>query len=114
VANAGGLLVVLLGGLIGLGLVVATIALVVYGIVAEDPRRGFRASVAALTLSMLAALISTPFWIVVLSGRDTHGEKLDFGESWPIVALVVVEAVGIVAAAVGVVRQRAARRRLER
>jgi hypothetical protein len=104
-ANAGGLALVLLAALLGLGLVFGTAGLVLYGLFASDPRRGFRASVTGLVLSLLAALLSTPFWIVVLSGHDTHGERLDYGESWPIVAVVLVEALAIGAAAFAVIRR---------
>lgn len=108
-ANAGGLLFVLLAGLVGLGLVAGTLALFVYGLVARDPRRGARASGVALALSLLAALLSFPFWAVVLSGRDTHGEPLRWADSGPLVAVVAVEALAIALALAGVVRQ--ARRR---
>jgi hypothetical protein len=77
--------------------------------VARDPRRGLTASVVALVLSLLAALLSTPFWIIVLSGHDTHGEPLGYRESWPFVAVVVVEALAIGAAVLGVLRQRSRR-----
>jgi len=104
-ANAGGLLLVLLAGLVGLGAVAVSVGLLVYGLVAKNPRRGLRASLVALGLSLVAAVLSTPFWIVVLSGRDTHGERLDYGQSAPLVAVVVVEALSIAAAVGGVVRQ---------
>jgi hypothetical protein len=104
-ANAGGLLFVLVAALVGLGLVAGTVALLVYGVVARDAQRGFKASVVALLLAIVAALLSTPFWIVVLSGRDTHGDPLNYGESSPIVAVVVSEALALAAALVGVVRQ---------
>ena len=113
-ANAGGLLVVLVGGLIGLCLVAGGIALLVYGVVARNPRRGFAASLIALVLTLLAALLSTPFWIVVLSGRDTHGERLNYGESSPLVAVVAVEALAIAAAVAGIVRQSRALGRAQR
>jgi hypothetical protein len=110
-ANAGGLLIVLLACLVGLALVVGSVALLVYGVAARDPRRGFTASVVALGFALVAAFLSTPFWLVVLSGRDTHGEPLQYGESLPIVGVVVVEALAIVAAAGGVIRQGRRRRR---
>ncbi|HWZ89707.1 MAG TPA: hypothetical protein VNW92_12675 [Polyangiaceae bacterium] len=104
-ANAGGLLVVLIAGLVGLGLVVGTVALLAYGLVARDARRGFTASLVALGFAVVAALLSTPFWIVVLSGRDTHGERLNYGESVPLVAVVAVETLAIAASLGGVLRQ---------
>jgi hypothetical protein len=103
-ANAAGLLIVLIGGLIGLGLVLGTFALLVYGLVTKTPARGLVASIVALVLSVLASLLSTPFWIVVLSGRDTHHERLDYAESWPLVALVVVEALALGSALFSIVR----------
>jgi hypothetical protein len=104
-ANAGGLALVLLAALLGLGLVVGTAGLVLYGLFASDPRRGRIASITGLVLSLSAALLSTPFWMVALSGRDTHGERLDYGESWPIVAVVLVEALAIGASAFAVIRR---------
>jgi hypothetical protein len=104
VANAGGLLLVLVAGLVGLALVGGTATLVVYGLMSRDRRRGKRASLVGLALSILAAVLSTPFWIVVLAGRDMHGERLDYGESFPIVAVVLVEALAIGVSLVAVVR----------
>ncbi len=87
-ANAGGLLLVLLAGLVGLGAVAVSVGLLVYGLVANNPRRGFRASLVALGLSLVASALSTP-----------------------LVAVVVVEALSIAAAVGGVVRQARRQRR---
>jgi uncharacterized membrane-anchored protein len=98
------LALVLLAALIALGLVGGTALLIVYGLVTRDRRRGKRASFVGLGLSITAAVLSTPFWIVVLSGRDTHGQRLDYGESFPIVAVVLVEALAIGVSLFAVVR----------
>ena len=46
----------------------ASAVLLVYGVVARDVQRGFAASLVALVLALVAALLSTAFWIVVLTG----------------------------------------------
>jgi len=103
--NSGGLADVLLGGLLGFLLAGVAAGLLVYGLVARDPRRGFKATVVALGLAMVAVLLSKTFWIVMLSGRDTHGEPIRYGESAPPVILVVVEGLVLVAAVASVTRQ---------
>jgi hypothetical protein len=105
-AGASGLALVLLGGLVGVPLVAAALGLLLYGHLATNARGALRASVAALCISLVASLLSFPFWKVVLSGRDTHGDPLVYRESWPLVGVVVLEALTVAAAAWGVVRQR--------
>ena len=88
----GGLAVVLLGGLLGLGLVGGVVAILVYAAVGKNPRRGLVASAVALGLSLLAILVSLPFWIIVVSGRSTYGEKVDLtGSDFPIAVPVLAE-----------------------
>jgi hypothetical protein len=103
--NTGGLAEVLLGGLLGLLLAGVAAALLVYGFVARNPRRGFKATVVALGLAIVAVLLSKTFWVVVLSGRDTHGEPIRYDESVPPVILVVFEGLVLVAAVASVIRQ---------
>jgi hypothetical protein len=104
-ASPGGLIGVLLGGLIGLVLVALAIALFFYGLVKRDLGRTRKASIVSLTLSLLAALVSTPFWIVVISGHDTRGEPLRYDDASPIYWLVFIEGLAIAAALFGLVRQ---------
>ncbi|OAI42679.1 hypothetical protein AYO41_00665 [Verrucomicrobia bacterium SCGC AG-212-E04] len=103
--NTGGLADVLLGGLLGFLLAGVAAGLLVYGFVARNPRRGFKATVVALGLAIAAVFLSKTFWVVVLSGRDTHGEPIRYGETVPPVILVVVEGLVLVAAAAIVIRQ---------
>ena len=104
-AGAGGLLLILMGGAIAIGLMGGAIALLLYGIATGNPRRGFIASMIALALSLLSALLSLPFWVVVLSGHDTRGVPWHFGETWPAILLVAVEALAVLASLLGVARQ---------
>ena len=101
--NTGGLANVLLGGLLGLLLAGGAAGLLVYGFVARDPRRSFKAAVAAFGVAIVSALLSSTFWIVVLSGHDTHGEPFRYAEASPAVALVVIEALVLAASAPSVV-----------
>ena len=103
--NTGGLADVLLGGLLGFILAGVAAGLLVYGLVTRKPSRGFKASVVALGLATVAVLLSKTFWVVVLSGRDTHGEPIRYDESIPPVILVVFEGLVLVAAAASVLRQ---------
>jgi hypothetical protein len=105
VANAGGLALVLLAGFVGLLLAGGAVALLLWGLLARDPRRGLRVSKVALAFSLLASFLSFPFFRVVLSGRDSHGQPLHYGESLPIVAVVVVNVLAVVLSIAGVVRQ---------
>lgn len=105
-AGASGLALVLLGGLIGVVLVAGAFGLLLYGLLASDARRALRACVVSLGISLVSALLSFPFWRVVLSGRDTHGEPLVYRESWPLVAVVAVEALAILASTWGLIKQR--------
>ncbi len=105
-AGASGLALVLLGGLVGVVLVAGAFGLLLYGLLASDARRALRACVVSLGVSVVSALLSFPFWRVVLSGRDTHGEPLVYGESWPLVAVVAIEALAMAASALGIIRQR--------
>jgi hypothetical protein len=104
-AGAGGLAVILVGALIAIGLSLGTIAAAVYALAAKDPRRGFKLGLAAVAGATLAIVLSSPFWVVVLRGRDTHGERLVYPESWPLAALVVFEGAVLVAAVGGSARQ---------
>lgn len=105
-AGASGLALVLLGGLVAIVLVLGAFGLLVFGLVAANARRALKASVVALAISVLSAVLSFPFWKVVLSGRDTHGEPLGYPESWPLAAVVIIEAFAIAAAVWGIIRQR--------
>ena len=109
-AGAGGLAFVLLGGLIGFLLVLGAIGLVVYGFVTENARRGYIASLIALAISVVASLLSTPFWIVLLSGHGSHGEPVTFAEASPIYVLVSIEAFMMAASLLGSLRQRSRRK----
>jgi hypothetical protein len=104
-AGAGGLAAVLLGGLIGFIFSVVAIVLVIYSFRTGHPRRGFVASIVALALSAVSVPLSSLIWVVVLSGRDTHGDPIDYGEMSPAVILVIVEAVALLASIVSASRQ---------
>lgn len=110
-AGASGLIIILMGVAIAIVLMGGTIALLVYGIATGNPRRGFIASVIALALSLLSALLSSPIWALVLSGHDTHGNPWHFSEIWAAVVLLAVEALAILASLLGVARQRSRRGR---
>jgi hypothetical protein len=105
-AGASGLVYVLLGIGIGIVVLIGSIGLVIYGLVANNARVGVKASVVALVLSVFSALLSSPVWIVVLSGRDSHGAPLHDGDSAPLVGLVIFEAFVIAASAWGIIKQR--------
>jgi hypothetical protein len=88
----GGLAIVLLGGVLGLGLVVSVAGTLLYAAIGKNPRRGLIASAVALGLSLLAILVSLPFWTIVLSGRSTSGDKVDLtGSDFPIAVPVLAE-----------------------
>ena len=55
-----GLVIVLMGGLIGVAIVVATLALVVYGITTRDAKRGVIASAISLGLSLVVVVRRRP------------------------------------------------------
>jgi hypothetical protein len=97
-AGIGGLAVVLLSAVIGLLLAIGAIVLAIYSFATSNPRRGFITSIIALALSGVSVLLSAPIWIVLLSGHDTHGEKLDYSEMSPAIFLVAVEALALLAA----------------
>jgi hypothetical protein len=108
----GGLAIVLLGGLLGLALVAGGVGTLVYGAIGKDPRRGFVASVISLALSSFAILVSLPFWIVVVSGRSTSGEKLNLaGSDFPLAVPVLIEGVIFCFALATFVRRWRARRK---
>ncbi len=110
-AGASGLAVVLLGDLIGIVLVAGAFGLLLYGLLASNARRALVVCVVALCFSVTASLLSFPFWRVVLSGKDTHGEPLVYQESGPLVAVVAVEAAAMVVSGLGILRQRGRLRR---
>ena len=103
--NTGGLADVLLGGLLGFLLAGVAAGLLVYGFVSRNAHRGFKATVIALGLAIVAVLLSKTFWMVVLSGLDTHGEPIRYSDSMPPIILVAFEGFVLVAALAAVVCQ---------
>jgi hypothetical protein len=104
-AGAGGLAVVLLGGAIAFFLILGTIVGAGYALLGKHARRGYRIGIASTIAAVLAIVLSLPFWIVVLTGRDTHGEPWKFSEGGPVGPLVVLEAVVLLASIGGTIRQ---------
>jgi hypothetical protein len=105
VAGAGGLANILLNALIGLLFATGAIPLAIHGLATRKPRRGFITSIIALVLSTLSVLLSAPIWSVLLSGRGTHGEPLDYGEMSPAIVLVVIEAIAVLVSIPSAARQ---------
>jgi hypothetical protein len=104
-AGASGLALVLMALLMAVVLIGGTVGLLGYGLLAKDARKGLKASVVGLVLSCVSVLLSSPVWMVVLSGRDTHGEPLNWSESGPLVAVVVVEAAVLLVSVLSTLRQ---------
>lgn len=75
------------------------IPLTIYGFGTRVPRRGYIGSLVALALSLLSVWLSSLFWEAVLSGIAPNGDAFRYGELWPIVALVVAEALAVLASA---------------
>lgn len=108
-AGAAGLAAILLGAMAGFVCAVIAIALALYGFRTSKPRRGFIASMSALVLSLLSVLLSVPIWSVLLSGRDTHGEPLNYSEMGPAVFLIAIETLAALTAIFCVARRRSRR-----
>ncbi len=104
-AGSGGLAEVLFGAMIGLCCALVGIGLGVFGLVTRRPRGGFIASMIAVGLAILAVRLSVPIWMVLLEGRDTHGDPLNYGEMGPAVFLAAVEAIALVITVPGALRQ---------
>jgi hypothetical protein len=104
-AGAGGLAVVLLGGLVAFFLVIGTFVAVGFALFSKNARRGFRLGVASIVTSSIAILLSVPFWRVILSGKDTHGDPIHYADMAGIVVVLVAEALLVLGAIAGTMRQ---------
>jgi hypothetical protein len=80
VAGAGGILIILLGALVGLGAGIATLALFAFGFRRLGPARARVATVTVAVPAFVAIVLTLPFWIVIVSGKDTRGEPFDLRE----------------------------------
>jgi hypothetical protein len=77
-AGAGGLFLVLAGGLLGVVAGALAIALFVFGSRMRGARS--RAVTCAVGIAALAAVVlMAPAWHVVVTGKDTRGEAFDYG-----------------------------------
>ena len=79
-AGAGGLFVMLVGALLGLGAGGGSIALVLFGARIVQRRWGRALAIGLVVLDALATLLTLPAWIVILSGKGTHGEPVQPGD----------------------------------
>jgi hypothetical protein len=77
-AGAGGLFLVLVGGLLGVVAGALAIALFLFGS-RMRPARSRAATYAAGIVAIAAVLLMAPAWLVVVTGKDTRGEPFDYG-----------------------------------
>jgi hypothetical protein len=110
-AGAGGLADIILAFVLGIILVIAAIGPIIYGLVGANARRAFYAGVVGLVISASAALLSYPFWEVILSGRDSHGEPIDYGDFGFVIGVLSIEVIAILTSVLAVIKQK---RRLKR
>src|ERR1019366_598915 len=76
-AGAGGLFLMFIGAVIGLSSGVLSVALFRYGFRKLGPKSSRALTVVATVGSVVATLMMLPAWSVILSGKDTRGERFD-------------------------------------
>lgn len=110
-AGAGGLAVILLAGFAGLVLLSVTAILIIYGLLTRHWLRGFIASLIAFGFTIVAALLSAPIWLQVLSGYGTHGESFDASDIQNAWMFVATMALALLLSLIAGLRQLARKRR---
>ena len=104
-ANAGGLLLVLVAGLVALVFSGGTIAAVIYALVAKNAKRGLGFGIAAIVVTLVSMLLSLPFWILFIRGSGSHGAPVTLSDDWPFAVPIVLEVLSLAGAIAGTVRQ---------
>jgi hypothetical protein len=76
-AGAGGLFLMFIGAVIGLVSGALAVALFRYGSRRLGPKASRALAVVATIGSVVSTLMTLPAWSVILSGKDTRGERFD-------------------------------------
>ncbi len=102
-----GAAIVLLAGAGGTVLALLAIGLAIYGLRTRRPRRATIAGGFALAGALVGILLTAPIWRVVLSGRDTHQEPLDYAAMAPFMVMMGIQAIAAALGLVCLLRRRA-------
>lgn len=108
-AGAGGLAFIVLGIFAALVSVVVAIAVVVYASITRRPRRGFIASLIALTFGLVSVLLTLPVTPQILFGSAAGGDPFPPGMIETALVFVGVQALAVLASVLNAWRHRARR-----